>query len=82
MNNKPNNITKRTTKFTSKMAGILIVVSTTLVILFVGIPCNMNIAYAAGDDPGTSIIDVSSAQGFKEIQNCGTSADGIAIWCV
>ena len=82
MNNKPNIITTTTpTKIASKMAGIIIVVSMTLAILFVGIPDNMNIAYA-GDDSGRSIIDVSSAQGFKEIQNCGTSADGIAIWCV
>ena len=60
------------------MTAILLA-STTMAILFVGIPSNMNIAYA-GDDSGTSIIDVSYDQGFKEIQNCGT--EGIAIWCV
>ena len=67
----PNSITRI-------MTAILLA-STTMAILFVGIPSNMNIAYA-GDDSETSIIDVSSAQGFKEIQNCGTK--GIAIWCV
>ena len=60
------------------MTSILLA-STTIAILFVGIPDNMNIAYA-GDDSGRSIIDVNSAQVFKEIQNCGTK--GIAIWCV
>jgi hypothetical protein len=39
----------------------------------------MNIVYAE-DDSGRSIIDVSSVQGFKEIQDCGT--EGIAVWCV
>jgi hypothetical protein len=61
------------------MTAILLA-STTMAIFFVGILDNMNIAYAGGDDSGRSIIDVSSAQGFKEIQNCGT--EGIAIWCV
>ena len=57
----------------------IILTSTTMAIFFVGIPDNMNTAYA-GDDSERSIIDVSSTQGFKEIQNCGTK--GIAIWCV
>ena len=61
------------------MAAIVLA-STIMAILFVGIPNNMNIAYAAGDESGTSIIDISSAQVFKEIQNCGT--EGIAVWCV
>jgi len=61
------------------MTAILLA-STTMAIFFVGILDNMNIAYTGGDDSGRSIIDVSSAQGFKEIQNCGT--EGIAIWCV
>ncbi len=60
------------------MTAILLA-STTMAILFVGIANNMNIAYTV-DDSGTSIIDTSSAQGFKEIQNCGTK--GIAVWCV
>ena len=69
----PNSITRI-------MTAILLA-STIMAIFFVGIPDNMNIAYA-GNDSGRSIIDVISAQGFKEIQNCGTEADGIAIWCV
>jgi ABC-type cobalt transport system substrate-binding protein len=68
----PNSITRIITA--------ILLASTIIVILFVGIQDNMNIAYAGGDDSGTSIIDVSSAQVFKEIQNCGTK--GIAIWCV
>jgi hypothetical protein len=60
------------------MTAILIA-STTMAIFFVGILDNMNIVYAE-DDSGRSIIDVSSVQGFKEIQDCGT--EGIAVWCV
>ena len=60
------------------MTAILIT-STTMAIFFVGILDNMNIVYAE-DDSGRSIIDVSSVQGFKEIQDCGT--EGIAVWCV
>jgi hypothetical protein len=56
------------------MTAILLA-STIMAILFVGIPDNMNIAYA-GDDSGTSIIDISSAQGFKETQGCGDETDG------
>ena len=56
----PNSITRI-------MTAILLA-STTMAILFVGILDNMNIVYAE-DDSGTSIIDVSSAQGFKEIQD-------------
>ena len=68
----PNSITRIMTS--------ILLASTTMVILFVGIPDNMNIVYAGGDESGTSIIDLSSAQVFKEIQNCGT--EGIAVWCV
>jgi hypothetical protein len=68
----PNSITRI-------MTAILLA-STIMTILFVGIPDNMNIAYSGGDDSGRSIIDVSSVQGFKEIQNCGP--EGIAVWCV
>lgn len=70
----PNSITRI-------MTAAILLASTTIAIFFVGIPDNMNIVYAE-DDSGRSIIDVNSAQGFKEIQNCGTAADGIAIWCV
>ena len=31
---------------------------------------------------GTSIIDLTSSQGFKETQGCGDEADGDATWCV
>ena len=62
----------------------IILTFTTMAIFFVGIADNMNIAYAE-DDSGRSIIDVSSAQGFNDIQNkeygCD-KADGDAIWCV
>ena len=65
------------------MTAILLA-STIMAIFFVGIPDNMNIVYA-GDDSGRSIIDVSSTQGFNDIQNkeygCD-KADGDAIWCV
>ena len=68
----PNSITRIMTA--------IILTSMTMAIFFVGILDNMNIAYAGGEDSGRSIIDVSSVQGFKEIQNCGT--EGIAVWCV
>ena len=41
----------------------------------------MNIVYAV-DDSRTSIIDLTSSQGFKETQGCGDEADGDAVWCV
>ena len=63
------------------MAAILLS-STTLAILFVGIPENVNIAYA-GDDLGTSTIDQTSAQVFQATQNNGCDKlDGDATWCV
>ena len=40
----------------------------------------MNIAYAV-DDSRTSIIDLTSSQGFKETQGCDET-DGDAVWCV
>ncbi len=83
----PNSITRI-------MIAILLA-STTMAILFVGIPGNMNIAYAEDDvsykgnthqpysltASGTSIIDLTS-QGFKATQGCGDEADGDATWCV
>ena len=63
----------------TRIMTAILLSSTIMAIFFVGIPDNMNIAYAE-DDSGRSIIDVSSAQGIKETQNCGTK--GIAIWCV
>ena len=66
----PNSITRIMT--------IILLASTTMAIFFVGIPGTMNIAYA--EDSETSIIDISSAQGFKET-GCD-KADGDAIWCV
>ena len=63
------------------MAAILLL-STTLAILFVGVPENVNIAYA-GDDSGTSTIDQTSAQVFQATQNNGCDKlDGDATWCV
>jgi hypothetical protein len=61
------------------MTAILLA-STIMAILFVGIPDNMNIAYA-GDDSGRSIIDSTSLQGFIDTLGCD-KADGDAIWCV
>jgi hypothetical protein len=49
------------------MTAILLA-STTMTIVYVGIPGNMKIAYA-GDDSGRSLIDISSIQGFKGTQN-------------
>ena len=69
----PNSITRI-------MIAILLA-STTIAILFVGIQDNMNIVYAV-DDSGTSIIDLTSSQGFKETQGCGDETDGDAVWCV
>jgi hypothetical protein len=51
------------------MTAILLA-STIMAILFVGIPDNMYIAYA-GDDSGRSIIDISSVQGFNATLNNG-----------
>jgi hypothetical protein len=67
----PNSITR--------IMAAIVLASTIMAILFIGISDNMNIVYTV-DDSGTSIINISSAQVFKEIQNCGT--EGIAIWCV
>ena len=77
MINNPNSLT-------TIMAAILLS-STTLAIFFVvGIPENVNIAYA-GDDSGRSIIDLSSAQVFQGTRNNGYGCDKLdadAIWCV
>jgi hypothetical protein len=73
----PNSITRIITA--------ILIASTTMAILFVGISHNMNIAYALLDDSGTSIIDLTSLQGFNATQNNGDGCDnldGDAVWCV
>jgi len=68
---------------TSIMTAILLA-STTMTIVYVGIPGNMKIAYA-GDDSGRSLIDISSIQGFKATKNYEYGCDeldGDAVWCV
>ena len=64
----------------TRIMTAILLTSTIMAIFFVGIPDNMNIANAGGEDSGTSLIDLNSSQGFKETQNCGTK--GIAVWCV
>ena len=65
------------------MTAILLA-STTMTIVYVGIPGIMKIAYP-GDDSGRSLLDISSVQGFKATQNYGYGCDeldGDAVWCV
>ena len=65
------------------MTAILLA-STTMTIVYVGIPGIMKITYP-GDDSERFLIDISSVQGFKATQNYEYGCDeldGDAVWCV
>ena len=68
----------------TRIMTAILLASTTMTIVYVGIPGIMKITYP-GDDSERSLIDISSVQGFKATQNYGYGCDeldGDTFWCV
>lgn len=68
----------------TRIMTAILLASTTMTIVYVGIPGNKKITYA-GDESGRSLIGICYVQGFKATQNYGYGCDeldGDAVWCV